>query len=366
MAEDGAFTFFRESLMAWHFENPRPLPWKETDDPYKIWISEIILQQTRIIQGIPYYERFVKKYPTVCDLAKASEAEVLKDWQGLGYNSRARNLRKAAITVCEDHSGYFPGTYDDLITLSGIGPYTAAAIASFAFGERVPVIDANVIRILCRYLGIEEVPVGRNVRLQMESVLNDAMMGADPAEFNQAIMNFGALQCTPGKPDCAACPLSDTCYAYNTDRVGELPKTRKRKPRRERFFHYLVLKSDEGVMIHHRTKKDIWEGMYDFPLKELESALPLKLKQLNDWAVSLVNTEKYVLSDPVCDTQILTHQKISCVFYPCTVKSLPGSETPLLEKARTEEIFFVANRNLHKFAVPKIIDCYFRVKSILL
>ena len=366
MAESGTFLFFRESLLRWHLENPRPLPWKETDDPYKIWLSEIILQQTQIIQGIPYYKRFVKKYPTVYDLAGASEAEVLKDWQGLGYNSRARNLRKAAITVCEERSGYFPSTYDGLITLSGIGPYTAAAIASFAFGERVPVIDANVIRILCRYLGIEEVPVGRAVRLQMESVLNEAIMGADPAEFNQAIMNFGALQCRPKKPDCSVCPLSGECFAHNTTRVSELPKSRKRKPRKKRYFHYLVISSDEGVLMKQRKGKDIWEGMYDFPLKELEWGSSLDLQQLHDWAISASKTDQYELDSPVCDTQILSHQEIHCVFYPCIIKNLPLQAGSLNENPSSTEIFLVAYRNLHKFAVPKIIDCYFSVKSILL
>ncbi len=372
MAQSDGFVFFRESLLTWYFENPRSLPWKKTDDPYKIWLSEIILQQTQIIQGIPYYEHFVNKYPTVCDLAEASEAEVLKDWQGLGYNSRARNLRKAAIMVCEEHHGCFPETYNDLITLSGIGPYTAAAIASFAFGEQVPVIDANVIRILCRYLGIEEVPAGRAVRMQMESVLNEAMTGADPAEFNQAIMNFGGLQCTPKSPDCSICPLSEGCFAYNAGRVRELPMVRKRRPRKERYFHYLVLTSEEGLMMRHRGEKDIWEGMCDFPLKELKATESLDQEQLLNWAVSIIKTgqadkaDQYQFESPVYDTQILTHQKIQCVFYPCVVKKLPARKRSHDEIRPSAEIFFVAYRNLHKFAVPKIIDCYFRVKSILL
>jgi len=366
MADVGAFGFFRESLMRWHLENHRPLPWKETDDPYKIWISEIILQQTQVAQGIPYYQRFIQKYPTVCDLASASEAEVLNDWQGLGYNSRARNLRKAAITVCKDCHGYFPKTYDDLITLSGVGPYTAAAIASFAFGEQVPVIDVNVVRILCRFLGIEEVPIGRKVRNQMESVLYDAMYGADPAEFNQAIMNFGALQCTPKNPDCSVCPLSDDCFAYNTGRVHEFPKARKRKPRRDRYFHYLVLASEEGIMLKQRTDNDIWEGMHDFPLREMNSNSLLNHEQLHDWAVSICGTDRFELGAPVYDSQVLTHQKIQCVFYPYMIKGLPLPKASLQKTLPSAQIFFVDFKNLHNFAVPKIIDCYFRVKSILL
>jgi A/G-specific adenine glycosylase len=359
MAEDDGFAFFRESILKWFYENPRPLPWKESDDPYKIWLSEIILQQTQVAQGIPYYERFVAKYPTVFDLASASEAEVLKEWQGLGYNSRARNLRKTAITICEDRDGYFPDTYEDLISLSGVGPYTAAAIASFAFGQQVPVIDANVIRILSRFLGFEEVPGSRTMHIQMEAVLNEAMSGADPGEFNQAIMNFGALQCIPKNPDCSVCPLSDACFAYNNSRVDELPKSRKRKPRKERYYHYLVLTSDEGTMMRQRTDKDIWQGMYDFPLQEMKSISHLKKEELLEWVVSISGTDQFELASPFQDVQILTHQRIQCVFYPCTVESLP-------EITALSKIFFVDYRNLHKFALPKIIDCYFRLKSILL
>jgi A/G-specific adenine glycosylase len=359
MAKGGDFTFFRDAILKWHLENPRPLPWKETADPYKIWLSEIILQQTQIVQGIPYYERFVKKYPTVYDLASASESEVLKDWQGLGYNSRARNLRKAAIMVCEDRSGYFPDTYDDIITLSGVGPYTAAAIASFAFGEKVPVIDANVIRILCRFLGIEEIPTGHNVRSVMESFLIEAISGADPAVFNQAIMNFGGLQCTPKNADCTTCPLNETCYAYSTNRVREFPKSKNRKPRKERFFHYLVLTSAEGVIIKQRAEKDIWAGMHDFPLREMPNSDRLSREVLADWVSSMTESCQFEMEDIVYDTQTLTHQKIHCAFYPCFVKNIH-------EGISFGKIFFVDYGNLNKFALPKIIDCYFRVKSILL
>jgi A/G-specific adenine glycosylase len=359
MAKTDGFVSFREALLEWHHEHPRPLPWKETDDPYKIWLSEIILQQTQVVQGVPYYEHFVKKYPTVSDLASASEAEVLKDWQGLGYNSRARNLRKAAIMVCEDHSGYFPSTYDDIITLSGVGPYTAAAIASFAFGESVPVIDANVIRILCRYLGIEEIPTSRAVRTQMKLVLDEAMAGEDPAVFNQAIMNFGGLQCVPKSPDCSVCPLNECCFAYQTGRVKEFPKSKKRKPRKERYFHYLVINSPKGVIIRKRKGKDIWEGMHDFPLREHKSADILGEEVLNGWASDIIGTASFEFGDVALDTQLLTHQKINCVFYPCLVEKMPKMPSSV-------DNFFVDFRNLHKFALPKIIDCYFRVKSILL
>jgi len=359
MAGVEVFVFFRESLLRWHVENARDLPWKETDDPYKIWLSEIILQQTQVAQGIPYYNRFINKYPTVYDLASASEAEVLKDWQGLGYNSRARNLRKAAITVCEDHEGYFPSTYDSLITLSGVGPYTAAAVASFAFGQQVPVIDANVMRILCRFLGIEENPLNKSVRTQLLSVLNEAMCGSDPAEFNQAIMNFGALQCIPKNPDCSACPLADVCFAYNASKVSEFPKSKIRKARKERYFHYLVLSSDQGVMMRRRANKDIWQGMHDFPLQELKNHTPMSQKQLRRWVISLGDFDEFELDSHAYDKQTLTHQKIHCVFYNCTVKKLHKAQ-PL------SDIFFVGYINLHKFAVPKIIDCYFRLKSILL
>ncbi len=258
-------SFFAQTLIRWFEENPRPLPWKETEDPYRIWLSEIILQQTQVSQGIPYYHRFIDRYPTVHDLANAPIDDVLKTWQGLGYNSRARNLHQAAQTVAETHEGYFPDNYEGLLSLKGVGEYTAAAIASFAFGERVPVVDTNVIRVICRLLGETELPSRAHVRRRIKEFLSLAIAETDPALFNQAIMNFGAMQCTPKSPECTACPFADDCVAYKTDTVSVIPAKAQKKPRRERFFHYLIMHDDRGVVVKQRSDQDIWQGMYDFP-----------------------------------------------------------------------------------------------------
>ena len=358
MAQDQS-AFFAESILKWHYDNPRALPWKETDDPYKIWLSEIILQQTQVVQGIPYYNRFVSKYPTVHDLASATEDEILNDWQGLGYNSRARNLHRAAITVAEELGGYFPDNYNGLLELHGVGPYTAAAIASFAYGERVPVIDANVIRILCRFLGIDELPSKASVRKLMISFLSDAISECNPADFNQAIMNFGALVCTPRRPSCTVCPIRDQCYAARLDIAEELPVKPNRKPRRDRFFHYLVIADGEGLVLKKRQENDIWRGMYDFPVIETSND---QLIHDSDRAAILKGMAEGLdleLRTTSTDSQVLSHQRIHCIFYECPANNL--MKMPL-----GPGYVFVPFKNLHTFAVPKVIDCYFKANSIFL
>ena len=309
MTDDYFASTFGTLLLEWYRENPRELPWKATRDPYKIWLSEIILQQTQVIQGIPYYNKFVGKYPDVHALASATEDEVLNDWQGLGYNSRARNLHKAAISVVEDHGGIFPGDYEGLRALSGIGPYTAAAIASFAYGEPTPVVDANVIRILCRVLGIEEEPSRAHVRRRMSEFLDDAISGTDPADFNQAIMNFGALVCKPSAPKCDICPFQDHCYALKNDMVGRLPVKKTKKPRRQRYFHYLTLTNESGLYLRKRELKDIWQGMYELPLIETPTADSPDHDALIQ-ALKGFGVQNYLLGHDVYeDTQVLSHQK---------------------------------------------------------
>ena len=230
-------TTFAPRLIEWYRRHGRNLPWRHTRDPYRIWLSEVILQQTRVRQGMPYYHAFVEKFPTVNDLAAASEQEVLRLWQGLGYYSRARNLHETARIVAQKHNGVFPGNYAGLLTLKGVGPYTAAAIASFAFGEQVGVLDGNVYRVLARLLGIETdiaTPKAKNEFTRAAAALVPA---DEPDTYNQAIMEFGAIQCTPVAPDCLLCPFQAECVAYNTGRQHELPVKSKKGSVKNRFFH---------------------------------------------------------------------------------------------------------------------------------
>ncbi|MDX1409572.1 MAG: NUDIX domain-containing protein, partial [Saprospiraceae bacterium] len=313
------------------------------------------LQQTQVAQGTPYYLKFIEHYPTVHDLARAPEDQVLNDWQGLGYNTRARNLHATARIISTRFSGEFPATCRELMALPGIGPYTAAAVASFAFEVPVPVIDTNVIRVISRFLGLSD-PVGTTtLHRQISAALEPLMGRVTPSEFNQAIMDFGATQCVPANPACETCPLSGHCVAYAGDLVAALPVRKPRRSRRKRFLHYLVLHNDHGIMLRKRTARDIWQHMYDFPLVEADRADPDPglMSDLLQRAVP------GVLSGPDIsgDNQILTHQHIHCVFYTYAVQHP-------LTTAGYDDCVFVEYQNLHNFAVPKIIDCYFRSNSI--
>lgn len=265
---------FQRELINWYLKNKRDLPWRNTTDPYKVWLSEIILQQTRVDQGRPYYERFVKTYPTVKDLAGATEEQVLNLWKGLGYYSRARNLHKTAIQVKEQFKGVFPGSYNDLLTLTGIGPYTAAAIASFCFNESRAVLDGNVFRVLSRLHNIST-PINTTAGFKEFSTLANSFLNKeDPATHNQAIMEFGALQCTPKNPNCKLCCFNVECLSLKEDVVSARPQKLKKLKKRTRFFFYTVLCDYEAktVFLKKRIKKDIWQNFYDFHLLEINEA----------------------------------------------------------------------------------------------
>ncbi|GAB4395568.1 MAG: A/G-specific adenine glycosylase [Microscillaceae bacterium] len=259
---------FTSLVLAWYQQYKRDLPWRHTRHPYPIWLSEVILQQTRVKQGLPYYEKFIAAFPDVFALAQASEEEVLRHWQGLGYYSRARNMHKAAKTIVELHRGVFPNTYAGLLRLKGVGKYTAAAIASFAFDEPVAVLDGNVFRVLARYFGVDDNiarPAGVKKFEQLaQSLLPESRAG----EYNQAIMEFGALQCSPQKPNCLYCPLQENCYAYQYGKTGSLPVKQKSKSLRTRYFDYLVLFQDQKLALRARPGGDIWQGLYEFYLIE--------------------------------------------------------------------------------------------------
>lgn len=304
-----------EIILEWYKKNKRFLPWRETKDPYMIWLSEIILQQTRVNQGMEYYLRFVARFPDVHQLAAADEQEVIKLWQGLGYYSRARNLLAAARQVENEFGGKFPSGYSDLLKLKGVGPYTAAAVASIAYNAPVAVVDGNVSRVLARLYGVQDpvnVPAGGK---QVEALAGELLNRGNPGDHNQAMMEFGALQCVPVAPDCLACPVQQFCVAFSNDLVTALPVKQKKAKIRNRYFTYLIIREGVHTYINRRTGNDIWREMYEFPLIEHDSA-PDEAEILH--AASLLTGlegERLTisgLSDPV--RHQLTHRRIIARF----------------------------------------------------
>lgn len=323
-------TTFAPTLERWYEHHKRDLPWRHTRDPYCIWLSEIILQQTRVAQGKPYYERFVDTYPTVADMARADERELLRLWQGLGYYSRARNLHQTARYVTDELDGKFPNNFHDLLKMKGIGVYTAAAIASFAFGERVPVVDGNVYRVLARVFGIDEDITTTGAKKTFAALAVRLIeLAGDPATYNQAIMEFGAIQCTPTSPDCLLCPLQQQCNAYLTGRQSRLPVKAKKAPVRDRFFTYLVFTNGDKVALRERTDRDVWQNLYDFYLLETDEAQATwRELTLPDSLASLVGKGN-LKSDPIAAVQLLSHQRIRAVFYKIELSGPSISNLPI-------------------------------------
>jgi A/G-specific adenine glycosylase len=324
---------FSLQIQKWYTENHRDLPWRHTQSPYFIWLSEVILQQTRVDQGLAYYHKFCSLFPTITDLARASEQEVLSAWQGLGYYSRARNLHKTAQFVEAHHQGKFPNTYAALIQLPGIGPYTAAAIASFAFREPKAVVDGNVYRVLSRYLGINtpiDTTPGKKLFQQLAEELLD---NTHPDRHNQAIMEFGAMQCTPKNPNCSACPLSESCLSYAANSVMNYPVKARKTAVRARYFHYLIGPEKDVILLQQRTGKDIWENMYQLPLIESEVE-PELLRSLNAEKISTT-------------THQLSHQKIYATFWQSPSSLNPGE----FQNSQS-----VAREAIGDFPLPRLID----------
>ena len=299
---------FSTSITQWYRQNYRDLPWRKTTDPYKIWLSEIILQQTRVDQGMDYYLRFIRKYPTVELLAKAPQDEVLNLWQGLGYYSRARNLHAAAKNIHENYKNKFPDNFKEILDLKGVGDYTASAIASFAYDLPYAVVDGNVYRLLSRYLNIST-PIDSTLgKKEFKKVAQELLDVNNPAIHNQAIMEMGALVCTPKNPDCTNCPLNESCLALELKLVNDLPVKEKKTKVRSRYFHYLVVIESNKVYLKKRGPKDVWQGLYDFPLIELgeEGQNP------NEGALKLgFSIQKHQSRFK----HILSHQRIFADFY---------------------------------------------------
>lgn len=260
---------FSRLITFWYRLNKRELPWRTTNNPYYIWLSEIILQQTRVDQGLNYYRKFIKNYPTIKDLADATEEQVLNDWQGLGYYSRGRNLLKSAKQIQDEFNGEFPDNYNDIIKLKGVGQYTASAISSFAFKEKKAVVDGNVYRLLSRYFNIDTPIDSTKGKKEFQLLADELISNNHPDIHNQAIMELGAMICTPKKAKCEACPLNDSCLAFQKKSIYQLPVKSKKTKVTKRYFHFFFYQFDGETYIEKRIEKDIWQNMYQFPMIEL-------------------------------------------------------------------------------------------------
>jgi len=323
---------FSKSLLNWHQSIDRKLPWKEDRDPYKIWLSEIIMQQTRVAQGTPYYLKFVGAFPTIVDLADADEDTIMKLWQGLGYYSRARNLHHAAKTVRDEFGGVFPTEYDDVLSLKGVGKYTAAAIVSFAYGEEKAVVDGNVIRVLARYFGITDA-VDHSATLKMiNQKASQLIQGSDPGAYNQAIMDFGALHCTPKSPSCQECVFSDKCVANNQGTVSKIPYKAKKIKKRTRYLHYFIIEDKDGnTILKFRNEKDIWQSLYDYPCMENVSPNQVKEKEVSNYLRHEFGLVSKSILFPIKNYKhILTHQTIFASFYKVSVDKINDLQSPFI------------------------------------
>lgn len=346
--------------MDWYAQSHRPMPWKGEKNPYFIWLSEIILQQTRVEQGLPYFDRFKQTYPTVQQLADAPEDDVMKLWEGLGYYSRARNLHTTAKFIANELNGVFPINYQNILALKGVGPYTAAAIASFAYDLPHAVVDGNVYRVLARVFGIDTPTDSTAGKKLFNELAQEALDPTQPGRYNQAIMDFGATQCTPQSPDCPRCPLQTDCFAFQNKLVDKLPVKTKTITKRDRFFNYLVLQHEEKVLLQKRLTKDIWQNLYEFPLIELPFFVEDKniIFQSPLWQ-QLVGDRPYMItkiSKPF--RQILTHQTVTATFWEVELHEgfiLPDSKFILAER-----------KNCYKFAFPKVIDWFLQDNSLYL
>lgn len=316
---------FRTALLGWYKTHQRDLPWRHTKDPYAIWLSEIILQQTRVEQGQAYYHRFMTSFPTLQDLATAPLQDVLKCWQGLGYYSRARNLHATANTLVNDYGGRFPDTYDGLLSLKGVGSYTAAAIASIAYRLPHAVLDGNVFRVLAR-LFLLDTPIHSTAGKKQFSLLADSLLDPmHPDTYNQAIMDFGALQCVPSKPNCGDCPINGLCLAYKQDAVSLVPVRKAETPKRVRHFYYVVCRRGNDLFLRERTGKDVWRHLWEFPLIETENPCSLESLLKRPEVMAWLG-DNPIIHSPVCFKHVLSHQIIQATFIPIEINhtSLPG------------------------------------------
>ena len=351
---------FGRKLIKWYLKNQRKLPWRETKDPYRIWLSEIIMQQTRVSQGLEYYRKFVSNFPDVFSLTAAPETKVYKLWQGLGYYNRAQNLMQAARTIANEYQGQFPETKEELMKIKGIGPYTAAAIASIAFGKPDPVVDGNVFRVLSRVFGIDTPIDTAKGKKEFTSLAGRLMKGQSPGDFNQALMEFGAVWCKPRNPDCDHCIFFEECYARKNNIVSQLPVKKPKTRIKDRFFYYMVAQTKNGVILmKKRGPDDIWKNLYDFPVivtnertKPLENLIALFEKiSFND----MIYTIKHISNEYI---HLLTHQRIHAVFIRLIVENFP-------ENTPENDLLLINKNDIEKYPVPRLVEQYLQDQKLI-
>lgn len=344
--------YIKEALASWYRINKRDLPWRNTRDPYRIWISEIILQQTRVAQGLDYYNRFIERFPSIASLADAEEQEVLTYWQGLGYYSRARNLHATARRLQSEFNGVFPSDHKEVLSLKGIGEYTAAAIVSFAFNQPYPAVDGNVFRVLSRLFAIDT-PIdsgkGKALFTELASCLMDKK---EPALFNQAMMEFGALQCVPGQSDCSACPICSHCLSYEKNSVLDFPVKQQKTKTKELYLYYFHIHYKGRFYLRKRKEKGIWQNLFEFPL--IESDFPLLFEDLiktPDFKSLFPSSSELKFSLTIQNRKhILSHRILYATFYEVYVDD---------EFGLTEDCGLVSLEELNAFPLHRLMEQYF-------
>lgn len=341
-------------IIKWYEEHKRDLPWRHTNDPYRIWVSEIILQQTRVEQGLAYYQRFVERFPDVGSLAGADEEEVMKVWQGLGYYSRARNMHHSAKTIVGENRSVFPASYEKLRKIRGVGDYSASAIASIAYGEPQPVVDGNVLRVVARFEGIKEPVNTTAAKKKVKEILTRYIDPLQPGIFNQAVMELGALICKPRQPLCPQCPVMDLCYSYHNEAYADLPIINKPKATTLRFFYYLIILSrqekENFIWLKKRAGDDIWKNLYDFPLIETEKEVSTEALEMDRQWDEISGLHRLKAGN-VMDTvrYMLTHRelRVKFILIPSDDYSHPG--------------FLKVNiKDIHKYPVPRLIENFIK------
>ncbi len=346
-----------KQLHKWYLVNKRELPWRDSSDPYTIWISEIILQQTRVVQGIDYYYRFIKQLPNVKALAEADEDDVLKLWQGLGYYSRARNLHAAAKEIIILHNGIFPTEYDEIKKLKGIGDYTAAAISSFAYNKAYAVVDGNVYRVLSRLFGISTPIDSSKGKKEFAQRAQELIDKKNPGLHNQAIMEFGALFCIPTNPNCENCIFNNACVAFKTESVNILPIKEKKTKQRKRYFNYFYINNNGNTYLQKRTQKDVWQNLYEFPLIETDNEADIiKLLEYPILKDILADSDYSINSKPFKTKHILSHQTIFATFYKMNANHIKDNKLQLIKTKINE---------LDQYAISRLTEIFLESEDFI-
>ncbi len=355
-------SWFHAPLLHWYAENKRDLPWRNTTDPYRIWLSEIILQQTRVDQGMSYFLKILEKCPTVHDLASLDDDKLMNLWQGLGYYSRARNLKSTAIYISQERKGEFPENYKELIKLKGVGPYTASAIASFCYNEIKPAVDGNVYRVLSRVFNVATAINSSQGQKEFTALAEQLISQDQPGDFNQAMMELGATVCTPKKPLCIQCPFHEKCDAFNSGKIAERPVKLKKTKIRKRHFHYAIIYKNKTILMKRRSGGDIWQGLYEFPLIEKDTEIYSQASISNEFQKVLGSSSLEYLGSIRLKKHILSHQHIYCIFHEYSSRTGQVLEGDYKRIALSEIDDFPLPRAITKF-IEEIDGLPFRKNS---